>query len=255
MLAVKTSLIKPVLLLFFLVISTAWVNAQELTIITCECPPLSYSYNGVFTGPAVDIVKRIQEKIESSEDILIYPWARAYRTLQQEPNVMLFSTARTQLRESLFKWVGPIAEKKYSFYGRASSNFKILSLNDAKHYTVGVIRDSNNHQFLNAKGFDNLSLATTEEQNINMLRFGRLDLWYTGAAPQEALNEAVNSKFDLISEVYTVQSKKLYFAFSVHTSGAVIKQWQTALNELYENGTILNIFKKYNRQYLYSTEH
>jgi polar amino acid transport system substrate-binding protein len=45
---------------------------------------------------------------KSRADIKIWPWARGYETALKEKNTVLFSTTRTEARENLFKWVGPI---------------------------------------------------------------------------------------------------------------------------------------------------
>ena len=60
------------------------------------------------------------------------PWAQGYTMAQRQPNVALYSTTRTESRENLFKWVGPLATMKWVFFAKAGSGIKISSLDDAK---------------------------------------------------------------------------------------------------------------------------
>ncbi|OEU71116.1 MAG: hypothetical protein BA863_09845 [Desulfovibrio sp. S3730MH75] len=64
--------------------------------------------------------------------IKVMPWAQGYTMAQRQPNVALYSTTRTESRENLFKWVGPLATMKWVFFAKAGSGIKISSLDDAK---------------------------------------------------------------------------------------------------------------------------
>jgi len=223
---------------------------HALKIITCECPPLSYIQDGKLMGPAVEIVKRIQNHLNTQEEILIYPWARAYAMMQEEADVMLFSTTRTKHRDNSFAWVGPIATKTYSLYGLASKKYQVNNIEGAKKYRVGVLRDSTNHQHLIKRGFEDINVVSSSEQNLKMLQFSRIDLWYTDAAIASELSEQLNLDF-FLTEVHRVHVSESFFAFNISTSRDVIKKWQGALDALYQKGVILEIYKKFKLEYLY----
>ncbi|MDM8540110.1 ABC transporter substrate-binding protein [Desulfococcaceae bacterium HSG9] len=224
---------------------------EKVEIITCECPPLSYELNGRAEGPSVDIVKHIQKRINTNENIRVYPWARGYKIVQEQPNVVLFSTTRTKQRENMFKWVGPIVEKRFSFHARKGSTIKINNLKDAKKYLIGVVHDSNNEQFLIYNGFKKLSLVTVENQNLLKLQKNRIDLWYTDTAQSSALM-AKYSLEGMAEEIYVVQKSRSYYAFNLKTPDSIVKKWQNALNHLRKTGTVLNILKKYKLESMYA---
>ena len=234
----------------FALLSNKLYAANDLKIITCECQPLSYEVNGKLSGPSVDIVRTIQKLLDSNEKINIYPWAQGYKQLQSYSNVMLFSTTRTAQREHLFKWVGPIVEKRFSFHAKKGAKIKINNLEDAKKYRVGVVRNSNNEQFLVANGFKNLSVVANESQNLQMLDLGRFDLWYTDTAQSSALmaNFSLEEK---IEEIYVVQKSRSYYAFSKITPDSIVEKWQNAFTHLRNTGVIWNILKKYKLESLY----
>ncbi len=100
------------LLLLMLLLSASLACAAELRIITEIAPPLNYTEDGTetgkLTGQAAEIVKEVQKRIGDATPIEVMPWARGYSLVQSEPNVMLFSTTRTEAREGLLQWVGPV---------------------------------------------------------------------------------------------------------------------------------------------------
>ncbi len=229
-----------------------WSYATEkIKIITCECPPLSYKLNGKPSGPSVEIVRIIQQRLNTNEKIHVYPWARGYYMVQEQPNVVLFSTTRTTQRENMFKWVGPIVEKRFSFHSKKGSKIKINYLEDAKKYKIGVIRSSNNEQFLISNGFKKLYPVVVEEQNLMKLKMGRIDLWYTDTAQSSTL--MINLSMEGVAkEIYVVQKSRSYYAFNLKTPDSIVKEWQIALNHLRRTGAIRNILKKYELESLYA---
>jgi len=244
-----------VMIMTSLYIFNSRVHAQEqLEILTCECPPLSYEKNHKAEGPGADLVRHIQKELNTREEISIFPWARAYKTTLEVPNTVLFSTAKTALRETLFKWVGPMAEKKYYFFAKIGSKIKINSIEDAKKYNIGVHLGSNNHSFLLSQGFETLQPVVIEEQNLMKLYYDRIDLWYVDSATPRSLMK-LNFMKGAVEEKYFVQSIKLYYAFNKATPDRIVKNWQQALDNIRQQGTMLEVFKKHNLENLYPIQY
>ena len=119
--------------LFLIVTSVVLISGQsvlckELTVLTENLPPLNYVENGMLVGPSVEIVKEIQRRVGSDEQIQVYPWARAYKMALADENVILFGMTYTKVREDKFKWVGPLATKRDILVAKKSSGIKISSL-------------------------------------------------------------------------------------------------------------------------------
>ena len=81
--------------------------STELTVLTENLPNLNYLKNSELVGLSVEIVREIQKRIGSHEQIRVYPWARAYNLALKEENVVLFSITLTKARKDLFKWICP----------------------------------------------------------------------------------------------------------------------------------------------------
>ena len=84
---------------------------DELEFLTENYAPFNYEKDGKAQGITVDLLLEMFKKEGSSktrEDITVLPWSRGYRMAQDKKNVVLFVTVRTEPREHMFKWVGPI---------------------------------------------------------------------------------------------------------------------------------------------------
>ncbi|MGB5746824.1 MAG: transporter substrate-binding domain-containing protein, partial [Desulfobacterales bacterium] len=92
--------------------------AQELTIVSEENPPFNFIKDGILTGSSTEIVREIMRRLNLPAEIQVLTWARGYQLALSRPNVVLFSTARTQEREHLFHWVGPIYKVRFGFYAK-----------------------------------------------------------------------------------------------------------------------------------------
>ena len=77
--------------------------------------------DGAPTGFAIDLLHLVWQKTGTPvQPVSILPWARGYYLLTQKPNVVLFSTARTEARNPLFKWACPIGYAEIVLMGLAS---------------------------------------------------------------------------------------------------------------------------------------
>ena len=78
------------------------VEAQGLTIISENNPPFNFAKQDVLTGSSMEVVREMLRRMNQDDIIQILTWARGYNLALTQPNVVLFSTARTPERENLF---------------------------------------------------------------------------------------------------------------------------------------------------------
>jgi polar amino acid transport system substrate-binding protein len=231
---------------FILVITQSGL-CEELTILTENLPPLNYVDNGELVGPSVEIVKAIQKKVGSLEQIQIYPWSRAYKMALEEKNVILFGMTYTKVRHDKFKWVGPLATKRDILVAKKGSGIIIDSLEDAKKVNrIGTLRDDTRGRLLESHGFKNLEPVSDEQLNAKKLALGRIDLWAYKIPGMRTVCDLAGVDYTKFEEVYHLREIELMIAFSKKTSDAIVITWQGAFNELSTDGTILQIQKKWN---------
>ncbi|MBW2604146.1 MAG: ABC transporter substrate-binding protein [Deltaproteobacteria bacterium] len=236
-----------VIVFLVVMVLTNVVCAQELTIITEESPPLSFKKENNLTGSSVEVVREILRRLNQPDNIKMLPWARGYNLLKTQPNVALFSTARTKERESMFHWVGPLYISRNGFYAKRGSGIPINSLEDAKK--VGVIatyKDDSREQMLEALGFANLDSSNSPASNLKKLLSGRVDLWIYDNIGMPSVAKQVGIDAMELEFAFLVDEMGLYIAFSKGTSKKIAEKWQETLNDMKRDG----IFGKISRKWL-----
>lgn len=241
----KYTLIIIASLLFFLPQS---IISAELIILTENLPPLNFIKNDVLTGPAVDIVREIQLRVGSHEQIQVYPWARAYNRALEEENIVLFGMARTEVRQDKFNWIGPIAEKRDILVAKKKSGLVINSLEDAKQVDhIGTLRGDAKEIFLQRHGFTNLVSTHDDQKNANKLLLGRIDLWATKIPGLKAICILAGVDYHEIIEVYNMRKSEIFIAISKKTSDKIVQAWTDVFEGMSADGTIQQIKSKWNK--------
>jgi len=238
---VNTLVMAIIVLMFF--VSAAM--AQTFTIMTEEYPPYNYTEDGKLTGLSTEVVQAIADRIGHSKEVEVMPWTRAYTLIQKSEGQILFSMTRTEAREELFKWVGPVAANKWVLFARKGSGIKLASLDEAKKIgKIGTYKDDAAESFLKAEGFSNLDSVLNDEQNVPKLTAGRIDLWIVGEL-QGIYKAKKKGVADQLEKVLDVKDTQLFIAFSKNTPVEVIAAWQKALDEMKADGSYEAIVKKY----------
>lgn len=228
--------------LILLVLFLSCGNADALTVVTEISPPSSYMKDGALTGVGVEIVREMQRRAGDSSPIEVLPWARAYAMAREMPDVALFATTRTQEREALFQWVGPILTIEWLFAGIQGKSPAVSSLEEAKKVrAIGTYRDDAREQFLLAEGFHNLDRAPGSMINLQKLRAGRVDLMATTNLGLKVMADTAGPDDPAICKVFTFKEVSLYVAFSKGTGRPVVRAWQKALDSMKADGTMARI--------------
>ena len=190
--------------------------------------------------------------IEKQADIELFTWARVLKIIENEPNVLILDIVRNPAREEHYKWVGPIAPREIWLYKLAArKDIQVTSLQDIKHYKVGVMRGSSSSDKLMAYGFEegnNLAFVSKEIQNINKIMKQRVD--FVTFSPVELawrlklLTPQVD--INIFEPTYLLSGElEYYFALSKKTSNETVLQLQTALEQIKKDGRFLTLWKKY----------
>lgn len=228
-------------------------DVDEIRFYTEYYPPYNYTENGVLTGISVDLVEAILNKLESRqsrEDIELVPWARGFNELLKHRNVSLFSITRSEEREEKFQWVGPIASNTISLIARKDSRIRIQNFDQVMRYRVGAVIEDIAQQQLVEKGLpigriSLISGVTVIHQAMRMLDLRRIDLFAydEDVFKWELLEKGHNP--DDYEVVYILKKSDLYIAFNREADEALVRTFQSALDELKDDGTLESILNKY----------
>lgn len=224
-------------LFYFLAIPNAL--SSDLIILTEDLPPMNFDDGkGNPEGPAVDIVREIQEKVGTDEEIKIYPWKRAVRLAEKKKNVVVFSMEWTKNRDSKFKWIGPIAEKRDVLIAKKNPGYIIETWEDIKDKRIGTIHGDAKHKKLEMMGCKYLEPVSTEKQNINKLDKGRIDLWISKKHGFKTVCENCNIDYNDFEIHELPEDEKydkrsfLFIAFSKDIEDEIFQKWKNAFNNI-----------------------
>lgn len=212
-------------------------SLEDLAFYSEVYPPANFIKDDAPAGYSVDILieaAKLQGVQITPQQIVIQPWARSYRATLTNNDAVLFSTTRTEHREDLFKWVGPISDIKAVVLARVDSGIVIKEPIDMANYRIGVIRDDVGEQMLLELGVPREAMqeANYVTQLAEQLMKKRIDLlaydenaalWWTSQAGLDP---------KMFKVVYILKKGELYFAFNKHVPQKVVEQLQMGIERL-----------------------
>ncbi len=225
-------------------------SLKSLNYVTESYPPYNFKAQGKVQGIAVDLLleaMKVSGNEISDKNLSVQPWTRAYQTTLKGPNIVLFSTTRTEQREPLFKWAGPITDTRIVLLARKGSGIKIDSVKDAANYKIGVIRDDIGEQLALENGIPDNKLKRVGKAPAlaKMLNKGRVDLWaYEENVARWFIksNGMSNKEFET---VFVLSEGQLYYSFSPDVDDNLVQELQQALDKVKDSSEYQAILKRY----------
>ena len=203
---------------------------------TEDYPPYNYLEEDKIKGLSVKLLQEIYANLKIEPDQLkltLYPWARAYKILQQNKHTCLFSMTHTQERAALFNFIGPIIDTRISLISLSNNNFDIGE-KALEKMRIGVVKDDIGHQLLLKTGMSEkrfVFLATGYEM-VQMLALGRVDLIAYGeniAKFQFTKAGILPSEYKVIS---VLKNSQLGFACNKQVPKVFVDAMQKSLMEV-----------------------
>jgi len=228
-------------------------NSSVIYIVTEHLPPYQIeAKNKKLSGFAVDIIKETMARSHYAYSLKSYPWVRSYRLAQVKENHCIFSVARLQSREALFKWVGPISHiSNTTMWALKGRSIEVNNLDDAKKYTIAVNRDDIAHIGLMERGFnegEHLYVLDDAKSLVNLLiTRPEIDLIVADNTTIKFRTELAGSTVDQLQLIYEIENLSLnfYFACSKKTNDNIINHLSDKLQSLYQDGTYDAILDKW----------
>lgn len=210
------------------------VPADKLRVLAEEYPPYNYTdEKGVLTGSSTELVKAIIAKLGLDTKIEVLPWAQAYELVLNNPNVALYSMARTPERERDFMWVGPIGSYENWLYAKKGSAIRVNSLEEARAVrAIAAVKDEAGQQKLAEQGFINFVFTGSTADGLKKLMAGESDLWLGTRADVELVAKKAGVDPTELEPAVFVHKVDIYIAFNKNMPFATVDQWQKALDSL-----------------------
>ncbi len=207
----------------------------KMRIVSNVEPPTSYySEEEKFIGTTVDIVEEIQRYLDLDVEIEVMSWARAYETAKEDPNIVLFTAARTQERiDHGFNFVGPVITRRHLLWARKGSDFNINSIQDIQDQglLLGAMRGDWREKYFIDLGFS-IDNVTSHKQNLEKLLVGRIDLWVSSDIEAPPIVKEAGADMGEIEVAYVFQEASSYIILSKDTPEETVKEWERAYEEI-----------------------
>lgn len=230
---------------FLLFFSPLFLYAQggKIHWMTEEYPPYNFTHFGDTQGIAIDVLKEVFHRgdIDTSvKDISVLPWVRGYRDAQVEGKQnVIFSTTRTDARESLFKWVGPISKTKVSVIALKDKNLSLKSMVDYSTVSFVAIREDIGEQLLEEKNANNIQSVTKVESALQMLKSGRAEAFAYEENVGKWLIKANGynpSDFEIVT---VLKEGELYYAFNKSVPDRVVAKYQKLVDQVLNDKAVM----------------
>ncbi len=225
-------------------------RADSLVLLTENLAPFNMSTSGgnfakddAVKGISADVLRLTCQRAGiDCKMILRFPWDRVYQQALKEPGYGVFSTARTPERETLFKWVGPIASNDWVLLARADSPITLSNLQDAAKYRIGGYKGDAIGQHLIDRGLA-VESSLRDNENVKKLEKGQIDLWVTAdpSGPYMARQEG----FKDVKVAYRFRTAELYLALNKDTPDEWVRKLQGALDALRAEGALQKVNADY----------
>ncbi|WP_291831538.1 ABC transporter substrate-binding protein [Marinobacter sp.] len=225
--------------------------AERLYIFTEHYPPYNASVSGEgfahnadqMTGICTDMVKSMLTRVDYDAVMKMRVWSYAYNWIQGRENHGLFCTARTEEREDLFQWVGPLAPIKWTLFAAPDSDMTIETLEDAKELVIAGYRGDVMSEYLVDQGF-NVIMNSSGDVNPRRLALGQADLWVTDGLVGPLVAEQEHGITGL-KPVLVFRETPMYLAMSKETAPEVVSDLQRAVDEARGAGELDRIISRY----------
>lgn len=223
------------------IMATPLAHAQTVSVLT-ENMGLSnhVDAHGKAAGFNVALVREIMLRIGEPSDIQAVPWTRGYAKAFEEPNVALFSTARTSERNDLFQWVGPLHLVRNILVARKEHPSDIVTLAEASIVEkIGCVAGDVRGEYLFNQGFRNMHALHGSGANATLLKMldaKRLDLVVSSPGELMMASKATGVSLDGVKEVLLLKKQYTYLVFSLSTSQDVVARWQATLDDMKADG-------------------
>lgn len=249
--ALRSRVIAPLLASTLMVASGTAAGEERLYIFTENYPPYNGSTSGKdfahaeddITGICTDMVKAMLDRVDYDYVMKMRAWSYAYDWVQERENHGLFCTARTEEREDLFQWVGPLAPIKWTLFAAPDSDISLNTLEDARDLQIAGYKGDVMSEYLIDQGF-NVSMGPSGDINTRRLMLGQADLWVTDGLVGPLVAEEEHGITGL-KPVLVFRETPMYLALSNDTDPAIVADLQQALDAARADGELDAITQRY----------
>ncbi len=211
--------------------ATSAAVAAPLQLVTENNPPFNFADGKDVKGTSTEAVRALLAKAGLEAKITVMKWDDAYTLAQASANTCIYSTARVDNREKLFKWFGPIATNHWALYALPAFDKPIKVARDARFFKIGAVKNDAKVDFMRKEGASSIREADKDADNPARLALPKtdpnaIDLWITGEATAKEV--AAKAGVKEIKQVLVVRKQDLYLACNPRTDKGTLAKLEAA---------------------------
>lgn len=214
-----------------------------------EYPPYSYKVGNQLAGIDIEIANRIAEKLKMHIQITELPFDELFTALSVDKIDMAVSSVTiTKERQKRFDFTAPYSITDQVLLSRYDSKLELINPEDIGKYTVGSLRGTTGHFYLDGELIDKdlmpktkLKLYSTNLEAIGELLKGKLDFVIIDESAGHAY-----AKQEPVKIAFVIPTREEY-GIVMQKGKALNDKIGKAMNELLASGEIANIIQNHAR--------
>jgi polar amino acid transport system substrate-binding protein len=222
--------------------------AADLILDTQDFAPFSYEVNGVVSGPAADVIRRVCADTKIECPMRLLPWRRAQQEVEEGKAHGMFVIGWNAERAKWLHFSPALLNTEYGFFVRDDNPLKFAQNGDVKGYTVGVFGPSNTATALEkikAEVKDlTIDMTPDDEAAFRKLALGRVKAVFSN----RDVGYDLLRKLGITNVRYSgrQQTLKYYIGFSQKfTDKKVVDRFNATFRALHKQGVIQEILGRY----------
>lgn len=221
-------------------------SAANLHLLADDHPPLQFQQHGRLSGYGVDLVHELAELTGDRVQLDQTPLRRALLLAAQTPDTGVFLILRSPEREAQYRWVGPALDVQVGLYSLGEHTTPLADLEQARHAgRIAAPRKWMGYGYLQKRGMDNLYGVESPEQMMNLLKLGRADLVVADDHTIASLARDAGIDPRQLHLRLPLVRQGIYIAFSPQTDAKQVAHWQTALEQLRQQGRLQRLAQQW----------
>ncbi|WLD59365.1 transporter substrate-binding domain-containing protein [Salinispirillum sp. LH 10-3-1] len=214
----------------------------KLVFYTEDYPPFSYTRDTRMTGINTELLRNVAREINLDVTFMEVPWARAQAWTQERDNACFFSAARTEARESIYQWAGPLSIERITLFSANESISPLASISEAEAYSIGGRSLDFYTQFVQQQGLE-VDVVSESGLNLEKLSRGRIDLWIAGSIGGPYI--AAQFGASIFPVVSSEESFPLWLACNLGVASDLVRKIDQSIESIRNSDFLENMMQNY----------
>ena len=229
-------------------------QAAALHLVTEDFPPFTYpskTHPNQASGPMVEVVSSICQRLAIECQIELLPWQRARALAERHEVDGVFSVVRSPEREEQFYFSPMLVRSSYSVFRLKDYAFTYQTPSDLAHHTIGVYGPSGTSyvlkQSIRTVSNIGIELVANNRRLLRMLESGRFGPHGLIVANRDVAAQLLSQeKLTNIEEAGELQVIDYAIALSKkRLSPEQVERFNAAVTDALNDGSLIAILRQY----------